>query len=187
MNSSHQSVKLLLDQDLLPSSPFSWPCWGHGADTRNPTYVPPTIPRAAGTSMRRVKAAEWLGRAVIHHLTIFFVGSGEPVRRRESEGKFYLRQSVAFEPDIIRFDRPSVVLGTNAETKHYWATQGPLPSPRRTTRSRRRQGLRRPCRASPPASPSRPQSTRRGGWATCRRHLPVLDRVRFCVAGCAHR
>ena len=45
--------------------------------------------------MRRVEAAEWLGRAVIHHLTIFFVGSGEPVRRRESEGKFYLRQSVA--------------------------------------------------------------------------------------------
>ena len=81
LNSSHLSVKLLLDQDLLPPSPFSWPGWGHGADTRNPTYVPPTIPMAAGTSVRRVEAAEWLGRAVIHHLTIFFVESGESVRR----------------------------------------------------------------------------------------------------------
>ena len=138
LNSSHQSVKLLLDQDLLPPSPFSWPCWGHGADTRNPTYVPPTIPRAAGTSVRRVEAAEWLGRAVIHHLTIFFVGSGEPVRRRESEGKFYLRQSVAFEPDIIRFDRPSAVLVPNAVTKHHQPPQGLLPSSRTTTRCWRR-------------------------------------------------
>ena len=138
LNSSHQLVKLLLDQDLLPPSPFSWPCWGHGADTRNPTYVPMPFPRAAGTSVRRVEAAEWLGRAVIHHLTIFFVGSGEPVRRRESEGKFYLRQSVAFEPDIIRFDRPSAVLVPNAVTKNHQPPQGLLPSSRTTTRFWRR-------------------------------------------------
>ena len=88
LNSSHQSVKLLLDQDLLPSSPFSWPCWGHGADTRNPTYVPPTIPRAAGTSVRRVEAAEWLGRAVIHHITISPLPALRPLfpQREEAAG-----------------------------------------------------------------------------------------------------
>ena len=73
LNSSHQLVKLLLDQDLLPPRPFSWPCWGHGSDTRNSIDVPPAFPRAAGTSVRRMVATEWLGRAVIHHLAIFSV------------------------------------------------------------------------------------------------------------------
>ena len=56
----------------------SW--FGHARE-RNSIDVPPAFPKAAGTPMRRTVATEWLGRAVIHHLTTFIGESGEPVRR----------------------------------------------------------------------------------------------------------
>ena len=82
LNSSHQSVKLLLDQGSPAIKPIFLAVLGAWSGHAKPDLRLHALPEGSwDVRVRRVEAAEWLGRAVIHHVTIFFVESGEPVRR----------------------------------------------------------------------------------------------------------
>ena len=93
LNSSHQLVKLLFWQDLLPSHPFPWPSWGHPADTQNPIGAQPTSLRAAGTSETRTPSWSCFRAGGYPSLRHLFRRHREPACSREPEGKLRCRRS----------------------------------------------------------------------------------------------